>query len=107
MNDLLEARDGVYWVASNGGGVWRFDHTSPPGDRFTAGAAGYRVFWREAWTPDWQHERNVGNVTELALRDVSIDDFIFGVAAYDALGHESLVSAYLNPPRPMIDVKTR
>jgi hypothetical protein len=49
----------------------------------------------------------VGNVTELALRDVSIDDFIFGVAAYDAEGHESLVSAYVNPPRPVIDVKTR
>ena len=73
----------------------------------SGGAAGYRVFWREAWTPDWQYERNVGNVTELALRDVSIDDFIFGVAAYDALGHESLVSAYVNPPRPMIDVKTK
>src|SRR5882672_6651002 len=23
------------------------------------GAAGYRVFWREAWTPDWQYERNL------------------------------------------------
>lgn len=71
------------------------------------GAAGYRVFWREAWTPDWQHERNAGNVTELTMRDVSIDDVIFGVAAYDAEGHESLVSAYVNPPRPMIDVKTK
>lgn len=71
------------------------------------GAAGYRVFWREAWTPDWQYERNVGNVTELTLRDVSIDDFIFGVAAYDAEGHESLVSAYVNPPRPVIEIKTK
>jgi hypothetical protein len=71
------------------------------------GAVGYRVFWREAWTPDWQYERNLGNVAELSLRDVSIDDFIFGVAAYDAEGHESLVSAYVNPPRPMIDIKTK
>jgi len=71
------------------------------------GAAGYRIFWREAWTPDWQHERNVGDVTGLVLRDVSVDDFIFGVAAYDAAGHESLVSAYVNPPRPVVEIKTR
>jgi len=71
------------------------------------GAAGYRVFWREAWTPDWQHERNVGDVTSLVLRDVSVDDVILGVAAYDASGHESLVSAYVNPPRPMVEIKTR
>jgi hypothetical protein len=30
-----------------------------------------------------------------------------GEAIYDASGHESLVSAYVNPPRPMIDVKTK
>jgi hypothetical protein len=71
------------------------------------GAAGYRVFWREAWTPDWQHERNVGDVTGLVLRDVSVDDVIFGVAAYDASGHESLVSGYVNPPRPVVEIKTR
>lgn len=63
------------------------------------GAAGYRVFWREAWTPDWQHELEVGNVTEFVLKDVSIDDYVFGVAAIGPGGHESLVSAYVNPPR--------
>ncbi len=63
------------------------------------GAAGYRVFWREAWTPDWQHDLDVGNVTEFVLKDVSIDDYVFGVAAVGPGGHESLVSAYVNPPR--------
>ena len=24
------------------------------------GAVGYRVFWRDAWAPDWQHELTVG-----------------------------------------------
>src|SRR5262245_270709 len=71
------------------------------------GAAAYRVFWREAWSPDWQHERTVANATELVLPSVSIDDFVFGVAAVDALGHESLASAYVNPPRAGGDVKTR
>jgi Peptidase family M28 len=63
------------------------------------GAASYRVFWREAWTPDWQHELEVGNVTEFVFKDISIDDYVFGVAAIGPGGHESLVSAYVNPPR--------
>ncbi|HET6899641.1 MAG TPA: M28 family peptidase [Vicinamibacteria bacterium] len=70
------------------------------------GATAYRVFWREAWTPDWQFERTVGNVTELVMSGVSIDDFVFGVAAVDAEGHESLVSAYVNPDRPDAPVQT-
>jgi hypothetical protein len=63
------------------------------------GAVGYKVFWRQAWTPDWQHEVSVGDVTEFVLPAMSIDDYIFGVAAIGADGHESLVSVYVNPPR--------
>lgn len=63
------------------------------------GAIGYRIFWREAWGVDWQHELYVGNVTEFVLRDISIDDYHFGVAAVGPGGHESLVSAYVRPPR--------
>jgi len=63
------------------------------------GAVGYRIFWREAWTPDWQHALAIGNVTEYVLPDVSIDDYVFGVAAIGPDGHESVVSAYVNPPR--------
>jgi hypothetical protein len=48
----------------------------------------------------------VGNVTELVLPNVSIDDVIFGVSAVGANGNESLVSAYVNPPRAAITVKT-
>jgi hypothetical protein len=70
------------------------------------GAVGYRIFWREAWTPDWQFERAVGNVTELVMPSVSIDDYVFGVAAVDADGHESLVSAYVNPNRPETPIQT-
>jgi hypothetical protein len=63
------------------------------------GAAAYRVFWRQAWGPDWQHDVLVGNVTNLVLRNMQIDDYVFGVAAVDASGHESLVAAYVTPPR--------
>ena len=72
----------------------------------SAGATGYRVFWRPAWQPDWQNERDVGNVTEFVLPNVSIDDYVFGVAALDAAGNESLVSAYVNPGRPPVLIQT-
>jgi hypothetical protein len=58
------------------------------------GASAYRIFWREAWGPDWQHEILVGNVTEVTLPNTLIDDLVFGVAAVDGAGHESLVSVY-------------
>ncbi len=67
------------------------------------GAAAYRVFWREAWGPDWQHEMLVGNVTEVTLRDTLIDDLVFGVAAVDAAGHESVVAPYIAPPSTAVD----
>lgn len=70
------------------------------------GAVTYRIFWREAWGPDWQHELLVGNVTETVLSNVQIDDYVFGVAAVDAAGHESLVAPYASSPRPPITVKT-
>jgi hypothetical protein len=71
------------------------------------GAVSYRIFWREAWTPDWQFERLVGGVTEVVLPDVSIDDYVFGVAAIGPGGHESLVSAYVNPPRTPVTIETK
>jgi len=76
--------------------------------RWTAapGAAAYRIFWRAAWGPDWQHELLVGNTTELVLPNTLIDDLVFGVAAVDAGGHESYVSAYVSPTRAYGDVKT-
>jgi Peptidase family M28 len=62
------------------------------------GAAGYRVFWRNAWAPDWQHEVFVGNATEYTFPHMNIDDWVFGVAAVDAADHESNVNAYVSPP---------
>lgn len=71
------------------------------------GAAGYRVFWRDAWGPDWQHSTDVGNVTEFVLDNLNIDDHIFGVAAVGPGGHESLVSAYVRPPRADVRIDAR
>ena len=65
--------------------------------RWTAapGAAGYRIFWRKAWAPDWEHELWVGGVTEFVLPGMNIDDHVFGVAAVGPNGHESTVTAYV------------
>lgn len=70
------------------------------------GAAGYRVFWRDAWTPDWQHELTVGPVTVTTLSGVSIDNVVIGVASLDAHGHESLTSVYVMPERKLKEIKT-
>ena len=64
----------------------------------------YRVYWREAWTNDWQKSQVVGDVTKMLLPNVSIDDYVFGVAAIGADGNESVVSAYVSPVRKMTDV---
>ena len=71
------------------------------------GASGYRVFWRRAWTPDWEYDAAIGNVTEWLMPNVSIDDYVFGVCALGEGGNESRVSAFVNPLRPESTVKTR
>jgi len=63
------------------------------------GAVAYRIFWREAWSPDWEHEMLVGDVTEHTFPNANIDDRVYGVAAVGPGGHESTVSAYVTPPR--------
>ena len=69
--------------------------------RWTAapGAAGYRIFWRKAWAPDWENELWVGGVTEFVLPAMNIDDHVFGVASVGPNGHESTISAYVMGPR--------
>jgi hypothetical protein len=63
--------------------------------------------WRQAWVPDWEHELTVGAVTEATLPLLSVDDVVIGVAAIGPGGHESLVSAYVVPPRPETTIQTR
>ncbi len=65
----------------------------------------YRIYWRDTWSNDWQRRQTIGNVTQFVLPNVSIDDFVFGVAAIGADGHESLISAYVSPVRRCEPVK--
>jgi hypothetical protein len=69
------------------------------------GASSYRIYRREPWTPSWESSEMVGNVTQFIVKDASIDDWVFGVAAVGPGGHESLVSAWVPRPRADADVK--
>lgn len=69
------------------------------------GAVAYRIVWRDGWSLDWEHEAIVGNVTEYTLPDMSIDDYLYGVAAIGPDGHESMVSSYVRPPRADVEIQ--
>ena len=56
-----------------------------------AGAAGYRVCWRLTTDPQWSHAEYVGDLGEYTLKDISIDDYFFGVASVSADGYTSPV----------------
>ncbi len=57
----------------------------------SAGAAGYRVWWRATTAPRWEHSRWAGAADSARLKDVVIDDWFFGVAAVSAYGFSSPV----------------
>jgi len=79
---------------------WRNENPEPD-------LAGYVIVMRATTAPDWEREIFVGVVNEYVLEGVSIDAVTFGVKAVDREGHESLVSAYVNPPRPRVTFETR
>ena len=55
------------------------------------GAFGYKIYWRDTTSPTWDHSRYVGDVSEVTLDGIVIDNSFFGVAAVGANGHESVV----------------
>jgi hypothetical protein len=69
------------------------------------GATAYRIYWRDTWSNEWQHDRRVGDVTRLTLPGMIIDDWTFGIAAVGPDGHESLVRAYVAPERQLAPVE--
>jgi len=53
--------------------------------------AGYKVYWRDTTAPQWQHSRFVGKVATYTLRNMVIDNYLFGVASVNRQGDESVV----------------
>jgi len=52
---------------------------------------GYKIYWRDTTSPQWQYSRFVGDITAFTLEGIVIDNYLFGVAAVGKNGHESLV----------------
>lgn len=63
----------------------------------SAGAAGYRVWWRATTDPRWRFSRWAGDAASYTLKDVNIDDWFFGVSAVSPDGYESPVE-FPGPP---------
>ncbi len=53
--------------------------------------SGYKVYWRETTSPYWQYSRYVGNINDFTLKNVVIDNYLFGVSAVSKDGHESII----------------
>ena len=62
-----------------------------------ADIAGYEVVWRDTTAAEWTNAINVGNVTNYVVKNMSKDNYFFGVRAVDKNGNKSPV-VY---PRPM------
>ena len=56
------------------------------------GAASYRAWWRDSLDPAWTHSRSAKGSNSVMLKNVNIDDWLFGVSAISADGYESPVS---------------
>jgi hypothetical protein len=67
---------------------------------------GYVVVTKATTAPFWEQEIFVGKVTEFTLEGVSIDDTKFGVKAVGFDSTESLVAAYVYPPRAKVEYQT-
>lgn len=53
--------------------------------------AGYKVYWRDTTSPQWEHSRFVGDVDNFTLEGIVIDNFFFGVSSVGKNGNESVV----------------
>lgn len=60
--------------------------------------AGYQVVWRDTSAPEWTHSANVGNVTTYIAKEMSKDNYFFGVRSVDKAGNKSPV-VYPRPVR--------
>jgi hypothetical protein len=54
--------------------------------------AGYEIVWRETSEPFWTNSKFVGNVTNFTMKEMSKDNYFFGVRAVDKAGNKSLAT---------------
>jgi hypothetical protein len=54
--------------------------------------AGYEIVYRDTTEPFWSHVIKVGNVTSFTVKNITKDNFLFGVRAVDTDGNRSVVT---------------
>ncbi len=54
--------------------------------------AGYEIVWRDTTSAVWTNSQFVGNVTNFVMKNMSKDNYFFGVRAVDKEGNKSPVS---------------
>ena len=59
---------------------------------------GYEIVWRDTTAPLWTNSKFVGNVTTYTFKEMSKDNYFFGVRSVDRAGHKSPV-VYPRPGR--------
>lgn len=52
---------------------------------------GYKLYWRETTAAQWQFSKFIGNSTDYLLKNMVIDNYLFGVATVGKNGAESLI----------------
>ncbi len=52
---------------------------------------GYKLYWRNTTSPQWEYSRFVGKTTDYTLENIVIDNYLFGVASVGGNGAESLI----------------
>jgi len=52
---------------------------------------GYKVYWRDTTSPQWQYSKFVGKQTDVTLKNIVIDNYLFGVVSVGTDGNESIV----------------
>lgn len=63
-----------------------------------ADLAGYEIVWRDTTAPVWTNSQFVGNVTSYTVKNMSKDNYFFGVRSVDKAGNKSPV-VYPRPVR--------
>jgi hypothetical protein len=53
---------------------------------------GYEIVYRDTTDPYWTHTIDVGNVTSYTVKNITKDNFLFGVRAVDQDGNRSVVT---------------
>lgn len=52
---------------------------------------GYKIYWRNTTSPQWEYSKFVGKTTDYTLKNIVIDNYLFGVASVGENGAESLI----------------